>query len=172
MSHGTRIEADTLWELAAKLDIDPSRLSQTLSDFNAAVPDDSIPFHPYQKDGRCTKDGLSPRKSHWAQKIDSPPFVAYEVTVGITFTFGGIKTDQSARVLSNEGKVMPGLYAAGEMTGGFYYGYAAGASLLRSAVYARIAGMHSARREQDKNIAARLYLVRYSVAVTTRWLCT
>ncbi|KAF2158672.1 hypothetical protein M409DRAFT_71525 [Zasmidium cellare ATCC 36951] len=156
LSHGTRIEANTISGLAEKLGIEPSSLNKTVDDFNAAVPDESTPFHPYQKDGRCTKEGLSPKKSHWAQKIDKPPFVAYEVTVGITFTFGGIKTDQSACVMNNEGNVMPGLYAAGEMTGGFYFGYAAGASLLRSAVYARIAGEHAARRGDNRELVARL----------------
>jgi tricarballylate dehydrogenase len=77
--------------------------------------------------------------------LDEPPFVAYAVTTGITFTFGGIKTDRKARVLTIENRPMHGLYAVGEITGGFYFGYAAGASLIRSSVLAKIAGEEAAR---------------------------
>ena len=150
--HSTPIVADTVEALAEKLSLSPSALSQTVTSFNAATSSNKT-SDPFTKDSLSTAPGYAPPKSNWALPIDKPPFVAYPVTVGITFTFGGIKTDQSGQVLNNEGNVMPGLYAMGEMTGGFYYGYAAGASLIRSSVMARIAGEHAA---MDDKMNARL----------------
>lgn len=156
-SHATPIDADTIEELADKLGLDRNTFLKTIHDFNAAVPKTSqwTAFDPFRKDGLATAPGLSPKKSNWAQALDSPPYVAYAVTTGITFTFGGIKTDQRGRVISNEGRPMPGLYAAGEITGGFYFGYAAGASLIRSSVMAKIAG-HDAAATTDRGATPRL----------------
>ncbi|KAK5168291.1 uncharacterized protein LTR77_006860 [Saxophila tyrrhenica] len=150
--YATPMQADTLEGLAEKMGVNIDNLTSTVKSFNAATQAGKN-FDPYSNDGMSTADGYSPRKSNWAQPIDSPPYVAYAVTVGITFTFGGIKTDTSARVLNNEGSVMPGLYAMGEMTGGFYYGYAAGASLIRSSVMARVAGKHAAENLQKDGTA-------------------
>jgi tricarballylate dehydrogenase len=84
-------------------------------------------------------------KSHWAQPITEPPFVAYEVTCGITFTFGGLRITTDAEVLDVAGRPMPGLFATGEITGGFFYlNYPAGAGLTRGAVFGRIAGRAAA----------------------------
>ena len=142
-THSTPIQDDTLEGLARKLGVDVQTFLSTVGEFNAATRQD-VEFDAYRKDGLSTKAGHTTQKSNWALPIDSPPYVAYAVTVGITFTFGGIKTNRSAQVINNEGNMMPGLYAMGEMTGGFYYGYAAGASLIRSSVMARIAGRHAA----------------------------
>ncbi len=86
-------------------------------------------------------------KSHWANTIDEPPFEAYAVTCGITFTFGGLKIDTGARVISTDGIPIPGLYAAGELAGGiFYFNYPGGTGLTNGAVFGRIAGTHAAHR--------------------------
>ena len=152
--HSTPIESSSLEGLAEKMGVPVASFVDTVSTFNAATKSNSMKsFDAYSNDGLCTTGGLTPAKSNWALPIDKPPYVAYAVTVGITFTFGGIATNSSGEVLNNEGKVMSGLYAMGEMTGGFYYGYAAGASLIRSAVMARMAGKHAAeavKKDRDR----------------------
>lgn len=147
-STGTPVVAHTLSELAQKLGLNPDALKQTVREFNTAVPDDAeARFNPFAVDGVGTTGGLQPSKSNWAQRIDTPPYVVYKVTCGITFTFGGLKVDGEARVLDTEGKPMPGLYAAGEIAGDFfYYNYPAGSGLMRGAVFGRIAGEQAARR--------------------------
>lgn len=144
----TKATADTIEELAEKLEIDKAGLVRTVREFNAAVND--APFSPAIKDGKCTK-GIHPPKSNWAQRLDTPPFVGYAVTCGITFTFGGLRINERAQVLNTEGNPIPGLYAAGELAGGlFYYNYPGGAGLMAGAVFGRLAGGEAGRftREQ------------------------
>jgi len=139
----TRAEDATLDGLARKLEIDVAGFVKTVTEFNAAVMKD-VPFNPAVKDGRATR-GLAVPKSNWAQPLDSPPFVGYAVTTGITFTFGGLKIDESARVIDCEQRVIPGLFAAGELVGGlFYHNYPGGAGLMAGAVFGRIAGRSAA----------------------------
>lgn len=141
---GRAIVADSIEELAAKLQVNSTVLQKTVTDFNAACPSGKG-FDPYRPDGLRTAASLHPPKSNWARAIDEPPFVAYGVTCGITFTYGGIASDARARVLNNEGKPMPGLYCAGEVVGGlFYHNYAGGAGLSKGAVFGRIAGHEAA----------------------------
>jgi tricarballylate dehydrogenase len=126
------IEAMTIGDLAKKLSIASSKLRNTVDAFNRAVEEG-------------TNSKLAPPKSNFAQRIDRPPFYAYIVTGGMTFTFGGIKIDSKCQVLSKRTSVIPGLYAAGEVTGGFFYNnYPAGSSLTRCAVYGEIAGENAA----------------------------
>ncbi len=140
----TRVSADTLEEIAAKLeDVDPQGFLRYVARFNAAVRQET-PFNPNVKDGRRT-EGLEVPKSNWANPLDSPPFVAYGVTCGITFTYGGVRIDPDARVVTSGGQALAGLYAAGEMVGGLYYSnYAGGAGLMSGAVFGRIAGANAA----------------------------
>jgi tricarballylate dehydrogenase len=140
----SKIVADTIPELAAKLlGIDEERFIATVREFNDSV-DTSMPFQKDVKDGRCTH-GLTPPKSNWARAIIEPPFEAYPCTTGITFTFGGVRIDEGARVLDVDGRVIRGLYTAGEMVGGlFYYNYPGGAGLTSAAVFGRIAGCSAA----------------------------
>lgn len=139
-----RFSGATLEELAAKLDgIDRTALLETLAAFNASVRTD-IPLDPGRKDGRGTR-GLAVPKSNWADTIDTPPFEAWAVTCGITFTFGGVKIDNAAQVIEVDGLPIPGLYAAGEMAGGlFYFNYPGGSGLMAAAVFGRIAGESAA----------------------------
>ena len=136
----TRVTADTLEALAAKLDdVDAARALETIAAFNAAVRTD-IPFDPNVKDGRGT-EGLPIPKSNWANPLDTPPYEAYAVTCGVTFTFGGLRIDGRAAVLDVDLAAIPGLYAAGEMVGGlFYENYPGGTGLMAGAVFGRIAG--------------------------------
>jgi tricarballylate dehydrogenase len=123
--------------------IAPHPLVATVERFNAAVGDGA--FDPAVKDGKATR-GIEPPKSNWAQRIDEPPFVAYAVTGGITFTFGGVRIDEHARVLDGGGKPLPGVFAAGELVGGLFYGnYPGGSGLMAGSVFGRRAGAASAR---------------------------
>ena len=140
----TRVEADTLEALAARLDgVDGARFLETVRAFNRAVRRDA-PFDPTIRDGRGT-DGLAVPKSNWANPLDTPPYKAFAVTCGITFTFGGVAISPDARVLDTEGAPIPGLHAAGEMVGDlFYFNYPGGAGLTAGAVFGRRAGLAAA----------------------------
>lgn len=142
----TRVRADTLEELAGKLEgVDPKAFLEEVRAFNAAVQAD-VPFDPLVKDGRGTK-GLAVPKSNWANTLDQPPFEAYQVGCGITFTFGGLRVDaKTAQVMDTDLRPMPGLYAAGELVGGFFYfNYPSGTGLTTGAVMGRIAGTTAGR---------------------------
>ncbi len=139
----TKAEANTFEELARKLEIDVPGFVKTVTEFNAAVMKD-VPFNPAVKDGRGTR-GLALPKSNWAQALDTPPYVGYAVTTGITFTFGGLKIDDAGRVIDCEQRAIPGLFAAGELVGGiFYHNYPGGAGLMAGAVFGRLAGRSAA----------------------------
>ena len=134
------VEADTLDGLLAKLDgVDEERAKATLAAFNEAV-DGATPFDPTVLDGKGTR-GLPLPKSNWAQRIDTPPFRAFPVTGGITFTYGGVRVDERGAVLRADGSPVPGLHACGEMVGGvFFGGYPGGSGLTSGAVFGRQAG--------------------------------
>jgi len=90
-------------------------------------------------------EGISPQKTNWAQKLDKPPYVAWPVTGGITFTFGGLKINDKAQVIATNWKPIAGLYTCGEMVGGlFHYNYPLGTGLMSGAVFGRIAGKSAA----------------------------
>jgi tricarballylate dehydrogenase len=134
------VEAETLEDLVLQCEgLDQAQALETLREFNAAV-DEAVDFDPTIKDGKSTK-GLDLNKSHWAQKLDYPPFRAYPVTGGITFTYGGLKISQKAEVLRENGSAIEGLYACGELVGGvFLGGYPGGSGLTSGTVFGRLAG--------------------------------
>jgi tricarballylate dehydrogenase len=141
----TRFTANTLEELAARLEgVDPQAFLKTVRAYNAAVRTE-VAFNHAVRDGRCTV-GIEPPKSNWANPLDTPPFEAYGVTCGITFTFGGLRINHdSGQVLDLGHAPIPGLYAAGEMVGGiFYFNYPAGTGLVSGLVFGRIAGSGAA----------------------------
>ena len=142
------VRASSIEHLAEEMGINSKVLVQTVGQYNQAVEEGS--FNPAILDGKKTT-GLAIDKSNWAQRIDSPPFLAYAVTCGITFTFGGLHINKNAEVLSTSHRVIPGLYAAGELVGGlFYHNYPGGAGLMAGAVFGRIAGTsaHLSAQEQ------------------------
>ena len=121
-------------------------------EYNAAVQKD-VPFDPNSKDGRCTK-GLAVNKTNWANTIEVPPFEAYSVGCGITFTFGGLKIDPKAHVLDIDDQPIPGLFAAGELVGGLYYfNYPGSTGLMANAVFGRQAGRSAAAYVKDSKAA-------------------
>jgi tricarballylate dehydrogenase len=145
----TKVTADTLEALVRKLDdVNAGRALETIRQYNAAVRTD-IAFNPNVKDGRGTQ-GLPVPKSNWANPIDEPPFEAYAVSCGITFTFGGLRITTDAQVLDTDGTPIPGLYAAGELVGGlFYFNYPGGTGLMSGAVFGRIAGDSAGRAARN-----------------------
>jgi tricarballylate dehydrogenase len=124
-------------------DVDPEPFLTTVREYNASIARD-VPFNPNIKDGRRTT-GLAINKSNWANPIEKPPFSAYAVTCGITFTFGGLKIDTGTHVLDIADKPLPGLFAAGELVGGlFYFNYPGSSGLMAGSVFGRIAGREAA----------------------------
>jgi tricarballylate dehydrogenase len=139
---GTPAVADSLKALVEKLPLDRAACLRTLDDYNAAVQGGA--FDPTVRDALGT-EGLDLPKSNWAQRLDTPPFVAYPVTGGITFTFGGVKVNERAEIVSTRWEPIPGLYACGEMVGGlFHTNYPGGTGLMSGAVFGRIAGANAA----------------------------
>ena len=144
---GPPIEAASLRELADETGLPRESLMETIAEFNNAVQPGE--YNLDRLDGKRTR-GISPPKSNWALPISEPPYVAIPVTGGITFTFGGVKCDTSARVYDTRGQVMDGLYAAGEPMGEiFYFNYPGASSVIRGAVYGKIAGAHAAAAAKD-----------------------
>ena len=135
--------AHTLEELATKIGVPVDTFVRSITEYNAAIDRDT-PFDPDHRDGRAAR-GIEPPKSNWALPIEEPPYLAFAVTGGITFTFGGLKTDDRARVIDTTDRVIPGLYAAGETQGEFFYfNYPGATSVLRGCVFGRIAGRDAA----------------------------
>ncbi|MFL5077578.1 MAG: FAD-dependent tricarballylate dehydrogenase TcuA [Microvirga sp.] len=142
----TKVSAATLAELAPKLEgVDAAAFLDEMRAYNAAVRSD-VPFNPNVKDGRGTI-GLAVPKSNWANTLDEPPFEAYQVGCGITFTFGGLRiAPATGQVLDSDLSPIPGLYAAGELVGGlFYFNYPGGTGLMSGSVFGRVAGMGASR---------------------------
>ena len=137
------ITAPTLAELAKLIGVAPDVFENTVKSFNAACVEGT--FKPLETDGLATKVGYVPRKSNWARPIVKGPFLAYPMICGNCFTFCGIKTNTRSQVVNTDGDAIPGLYAAGEMTGLYYGTYTGATSVLRGAVFGRIAGQEASR---------------------------
>jgi len=140
----TKVSANTLAELAQKLEgVDSAGFLAEVKTYNAAV-DTGTPFDPNVKDGRGT-NGLKIPKSNWANRLDDGPFEAYQIGCGITFTFGGLRINpDSGQVLDTDMNPIPGLFAAGELVGGiFYFNYPGGTGLMSGSVFGRLAGKSS-----------------------------
>jgi tricarballylate dehydrogenase len=137
------ISAPTVGELASRLGLDPAKLVATVDAFNAAVR--SGAFDPATLDS-CRTEGLSPPKSHWARRLDAPPFHAYPVRPGITFTYLAARVGADARVAMADGSRAANLFAAGEIMAGNVLGrgYLAGIGMTIGGVFGRIAGREAA----------------------------
>ena len=131
-------EAGSIAELAAKIGLEPAVLVHTVEEFNRAC-DGSVPFDPTRPDGKAAR-GLKIAKSNWALPLDAPPFRAYPVTGGITFTFGGLAVNSRAQVLNHLDQAIRGLFASGDILGLFFHNYPSFTGQTRNAVFSRLAG--------------------------------
>jgi tricarballylate dehydrogenase len=142
------IEAGSIAGLADKLELDPTALEKTIAEFNAAVRPGTFD-HTILDD--CRTEGLTPPKTHWARKIETPPFYAYPVRPGITFTYLGTRVNKQARMLMKDGKPAANMFAAGEIMAGNVLGkgYAAGIGMTIGSVFGRIAGREAAQNAKN-----------------------
>jgi tricarballylate dehydrogenase len=142
------IQANTIAELGAKLELDPSALEKTVSAFNAAVRPGSFD-HTILDD--CRTEGITPPKTHWARRIQTPPYYAYPVRPGITFTYLGTRVNRDARMLMKNGAPAANMFAAGEIMAGNVLGrgYAAGMGMTIGSVFGRIAGREAAKHARN-----------------------
>lgn len=145
-------QAATIAELAAQIGVDARTLESTIAAYNGAAPEDDTAFDPLQTDALATDPALAPPKSNWARRIDTPPFHAYPVTCSNVFSMGGIGTDERARVVDTDGAPIPGLYAAGEMTGLYHVDYVGSTSVLRGLLFGRVAGAEAVSRALERTV--------------------
>jgi tricarballylate dehydrogenase len=138
--------AESIQALAKGMDLDPDAVSGTIDAYNAAVVPGGT-FDPALLDD-CRTEGVTPQKSHWAQRIDQPPYYAIKMRPGITFTYMGVAVDQDARVRREDGTCFDNVYAAGEIMSGniLSTGYMAGFGMTIGSVWGRQAGTEAARR--------------------------
>ncbi|RXJ65932.1 tricarballylate dehydrogenase [Halarcobacter ebronensis] len=132
-------KADTLDELAKKLNLPIEQVIKTIDEFNGAVVEKEFDL---TKLDNCKTEGLDINKTHWARRIDTPPYYGYTLRPGVTFTYLGVKIDKEARVYMEDGKPMTNLFATGEMVAGniLSQGYLAGIGMTIGGVFGRIAG--------------------------------
>jgi tricarballylate dehydrogenase len=142
------IEASTIAGLAGRLGLDPAALEKTVTDFNAAVRPGTFD-HTILDD--CRTEGLTPPKTHWARRIETPPYYAYPVRPGITFTYLATRVNKEARMLMKSGKPSANMFAAGEIMAGNVLGkgYAAGMGMTIGSVFGRIAGFEAAKNARN-----------------------
>jgi tricarballylate dehydrogenase len=143
--NAVKSESKTLEGLAEQMGIDPDTFVKTIEEYNQAIVK-GVAFDPTKRDGLHTA-GLKPDKTNWAQTIDTPPFHAFAVVCGITFSYGGLRVNEKTEVLDTRDIVIDGLYGIGEMTGGvFYHNYPSGTGLVKGAIGGRIAGAEAAAK--------------------------
>ncbi len=142
------IKADSLEELGRQLKIrNVSRFVATVKEYNAAVQPGE--FNAFRPDGKAAA-GITPPRRNWALPLDTPPFEGFAVTCGLTFCYGGLQIAAHGEVLHTMDRVIPGLYAAGEMVGGLWaWNYPSGGGMMAGAVFGRIAGVAAARFAQS-----------------------
>jgi tricarballylate dehydrogenase len=138
------IVANTIPELAVQLGLPADRVSDTVVRFNDAVRPGAFDLEALDD---CHTRGLTPEKSHWAQRLDAPPYWGYPLRPGITFTYLGLRVDETMRVMRTDGALMQNVYAAGEIMSGnvLRRGYIAGIGMTIGTVFGRIAGESAAR---------------------------
>jgi tricarballylate dehydrogenase len=138
------VVAESIRELAARLDLPADVLESTVSRFNQSVRPGTFDL---TRPDDCRTMGLSPAKSHWARPIDTSPYWGYPLRPGITFTYLGLAVDERTRVLTRAGEPMPGVFAAGEVMAGnvLRRGYLAGFGMTIGTVFGRIAGEEAVR---------------------------
>lgn len=142
------IKADSIEALAGLLGLDPASLGSTVAAFNAGC--DERGFDPSRLDGLGTQ-GVDPPKTNWARRIIEPPFIGYPLRPGITFTYLGVKVNERAQVIMQDGRPAGNLFASGEIMAGSILGrgYLAGFGMAIGTVFGRIAGREAAARVRN-----------------------
>jgi tricarballylate dehydrogenase len=137
------IVASSIEGLAGLLQLPVASLEATVDEFNRAVRPGTLDLTTLDD---CRTEGLRPNKTHWAQRLDTPPYWAYPLRPGITFTYLGLKVDERTRVVMSDGRPAPNLYAAGEVMAGnvLLKGYLAGFGMTIGTVFGRLAGREAA----------------------------
>jgi tricarballylate dehydrogenase len=139
------VKSNSIRELGAALSLDADALQATVSRFNAAVRPGTFD-HTVLDD--CATEGLAPPKTHWARRIDTPPFFAYPLRPGITFTYLSVVVDERARMILQNGRPADNIFAAGEIMAGNILGkgYIGGIGMSIGTTFGRIAGEEAVRR--------------------------
>jgi tricarballylate dehydrogenase len=142
------VEGDTIREVAEQFELDPATLEQTVAEYNAAVRPGTFNYMDLDD---CRTEGLTPPKSHWARRIEKPPFYGYPVRPGITFTYLGTRVNNQAKMIMKTGELSGNMFAAGEIMAGNVLGkgYAAGIGMTIGSVFGRIAGREAARNARN-----------------------
>ena len=137
-------QANSIRELAVALELDPSTLESTVAEFNSSVRPGTF-NHGVLDD--CATENLKIPKTHWTRRLDSPPFYAYPLRPGITFTYLGVAVNERAQVILQDDKPAENIYAAGEIMAGNILGkgYLAGLGMTIGTIFGRIAGEEAAR---------------------------
>jgi tricarballylate dehydrogenase len=145
------VQADTLPELAVKLGLDLAVFEQTVRDYNAAC---RVGKFDHTALDDCHTEGLAPAKTHWARPIDTAPFYGYALRPGITFTYLGLKVDDTAAVRFSD-VPSDNLFVAGEMMAGNVLGkgYTAGVGMSIGTAFGRIAGTRAAAAARGRHNA-------------------
>jgi tricarballylate dehydrogenase len=138
------IAADSIYELAADLTLDPTTLKETVAEYNTSIRPGNFDFTVLDD---CRTEGLAPPKSHWARPLDTPPFYGYPLRPGITFTYLGVAVNEKAQVIMQDDQPATNIFAAGEIMAGNILGkgYMAGLGMTIGTVFGRIAGREAAR---------------------------
>jgi tricarballylate dehydrogenase len=141
-------KADSIEELGRMAGLDGQKLARLVAEYNQAVRPGT--FKPMVPDD-CRTEGLTPPKSHWARRIDRPPYYAYPLRPGITFTFLGLRVDDQARVQMQDGRPAANIWASGEIMSGniLGQGYLAGFGMTMGTVFGRLAGEGAARHVRN-----------------------
>jgi flavocytochrome c len=130
VEQGRAYKADTIEDLAKQIGVSPENLKKSVDEFNKAVD-------------KGSKDALG--RTLFKDKLDTAPYYAGARVPTVHHTMGGIAINTSAQVLDKDGKVIPGLYAAGEVTGGIHGSNRLGGNALADInVFGRIAGESAA----------------------------
>jgi len=138
------VKARSVAELATALGLDAAALERTVAEFNGAVRPGTFDHTIFDD---CRTEGLAPPKTHWARRIDTPPYFAWPLRPGITFTYLGVAIDEKARMMLEGGKPAANVWAAGEIMAGNVLGkgYLAGIGMAIGTTFGRIAGEEAAR---------------------------
>jgi tricarballylate dehydrogenase len=140
------VQAGSVAAVARQLGLEPPGVEQTVAEFNAAVVDGPA-FDPARLDG-CRTAGLAPDKTNWAQRLDQPPYFGIAMRPGVTFTYMGVRVDEQAQVVHEDGEPFRNVYACGEIMSGniLSTGYLAGFGITIGTVWGRLAGSRAAAR--------------------------